>query len=585
MVLFFKNKIILFTFGQIKFFTLKQRHISRKQKVKNTRNLFDDLNSVISNASPKIILLVFLSLGILMDVINFNARISEAHDDALYIEAAYRFVNEFPDYFYTANAPFYPMFLAVLYKLFGFKLIIFKIVNVIFHLLAITLFFKAFYQKIPALVFLPLMIFISINHHIVYFSSMTFTESMFMFLQGLLFYSFRIFLDNNQKDKQWNKLVRPLILLGFSMFILIITRSGAIVVIPSVLFFTWFILKDKKITFATFISFLMFYLPYKLFVRLVFGNISQYSNQSKILLQKDPYDVSLGQETFSGFIGRFFDNSNLYLSKRFFQILGWMSDQNSNTYGLLTLLMWSLFLLAIWKIYKKKNHLILFANIYTLGLIILSFIILQARWDQPRIIMVAMPMMIISYFYLLYEWLHNSNFKRKIYFLLLLVFSVSMLISTTKRGFKNLPVLVKNLQGDIYYGYTPDWINFLKASEWCGNNLPPDAYVASRKAPMSFIYGKRKFFPIYSVIKKDPETNQSNPDSALIFFQQNKVTHILMPRLRIDPTKNTGQYINTIDNILEPIQKKYPDALQLIHTEGEGEECYVFKFNYDVLKK
>lgn len=559
--------------------------MSGKPRVKNSRNFLDILNNVLSNTSPKTLLLIFFGLGILLDLINFNARISEAHDDALYIEAAYRLVNEFPNYFYTANAPFYPMFLAVLYKLFGFKLILFKTFNVIFHLLAITLFFKAFYQKIPALVFLPLMIFISINNHIVYFSSMTFTESVFMFLQGLLFYSFRIFLDNYQKIQQWNKLLKPLILLGFSMFILIITRSGAIVVIPSVLFFTWFILKNKKITFATFITFLMFYLPYKLLVRFIFGNISQYSNQSKILLQKDPYDASLGQETFSGFIGRFFDNSNLYLSKRFFQILGWMSEQNSNTYGFLTLLMWILFLLAIWKIYKQKNYLVLFANIYTLGLIALSFVILQARWDQPRIIMVAMPVMIMSYFYLLYESLNNSGIKRKIYFSLLIIFSVSMLISTAKRGLKNLPVLVKNLQGDIYYGYTPDWINFLKASEWCGNNLPPDSYVASRKAPMSFIYGKRKFFPIYSVIKKDPETNQSNPDSALIFFQQNKVTHILMPRLRIDPTKNTGQYINTIDNILEPIQRKYPQALQLIHTEGEVEECYVFKLNYDVLKK
>lgn len=556
------------------------------KKSAHSVSLYDKINKFIQAYQNKNKLLYgFLLLTLIMDVLNFNARISEAHDDALYIEAAYRFVNEFPNYFYTANAPFYPMFLAVLYKVFGFKLIVFKVFNVLFHLLAVTLFFKALQNKIPNMVFLPVILFVSINHHIVYFSSMTFTESMFMFLQGLWLYAMRIFLDDYEKNKVWKDLIKPLILLGISMFLLVITRSGAIVVLPAVFFTFWIILKDKKMAVASIISFLVFYLPYKGLLRIIFGNISQYANQSKILLQKDPYDASLGQEDISGFIQRFFDNSNLYLSKRFFQIIGWTSEQNTNTYSILSLLMWGLFLWSVWKIYRQKNYLLAFASVYTLGLIALSFVILQARWDQPRIIMVAMPVMLLNYFYLLDGWLSSSSFKKKLYVVLLAVFSGSLIISTTKRGIKNLPILTKNLQGDIYYGYTPDWVNFLRASEWCGKNLPDNAYVASRKAPMSFVYGKRKFFPIYSVIKKDPETNQSNPDSALAFFKQNGVTHILLANLRIDPNKNTGQVINTIHNILEPIAKKYPQALQLIHTEGETEQCYVYQINYQSLNK
>jgi hypothetical protein len=339
------------------------------------------------------------------------------------------------------------------------------------------------------------------------------------------------------------------------------------------------ILKDKKWTIASLLSVGLFYFPYKLIIKWIFGNVNQYSNQSKILFQKDPYDASLGNEDFAGFIQRFLDNSELYLSKRFFQIIGWMNEQNSSTYSIIALSMWILFLVGILKLIKQKNYLLLFSSIYTLGLISLSFIILQARWDQPRIIMVAMPVMLLVYFNLFQNWF-KSSFGKNIYLILITMFVGSMVISTFKRGINNIPILIKNLNGDIYYGYTPDWQNFLKASEWCGKNLPPDAYVASRKAPMSFIYGKRKFFPIYSVIKKDETTNQSNPDSALAYFKLNGVTHILLPNLRIDPTKNTGQVINTIHNILEPIARKYPESLVLIHTEGETEQCFFYEIKY-----
>jgi hypothetical protein len=550
---------------------IKKTKISKKQDV----SLFDKIEKWLSNHN---LLYFFILIGLIADLLNFNARISEAHDDALYIEAAYRFVTEFPNYFYTANAPFYPMFLAVLMKVFGFNLIVFKLFNVLFHILSIYFFFKAFSQ-LPKMVLIPVMFFVSINYHIVYFASMTFTESLFMFLQSLLFYSTKLLLDKHQHNAKIKNIYKELTLFGFTVFLLLITRSGAIVIIPTIILFMGWILKDKKWTIASLLSVGLFYFPYKLIIKWIFGNVSQYSNQSKILLQKDPYDASLGNEDFAGFIQRFLDNSELYLSKRFFQIIGWMSEQNSSTYSIIALSMWVLFLVGILKLIKQKNYLLLFSSIYTLGLISLSFIILQARWDQPRIIMVAMPVMLFVYFNLFQNWF-KSSFGKNIYLILITMFVGSMVISTFKRGINNIPILIKNLNGDIYYGYTPDWQNFLKASEWCRKNLPPNAYVASRKAPMSFIYGKRKFFPIYSVIKKDESTNQSNPDSALAYFKQNGVTHILLPNLRIDPTKNTGQVINTIHNILEPIARKYPESLVLIHTEGETEQCFVYEIKY-----
>jgi len=98
---------------------------------------------------------------------------------------------------------------------------------------------------------------------------------------------------------------------------------------------------------------------------------------------------------------------------------------------------------------------------------------------------------------------------------------------------------------------------------------------------MSFVYGKGKhFFPIYSVIARDPKTNMSNPDSALAIFKRNKVTHILLANLRIDPKRFTGEYINTVHNIAVPIAQKYPEKLRHVKTIGETEETSLYEIKY-----
>src|ERR1043166_8633892 len=86
------------------------------------------------NKNEKKLFYFLLITSAFLSFISFNARISEAHDDALYLEGGWRFVNEFPDYFYKQNAPLYPMFLALLIKIAGFKLILFKLFSVIFNL-------------------------------------------------------------------------------------------------------------------------------------------------------------------------------------------------------------------------------------------------------------------------------------------------------------------------------------------------------------------------------------------------------------------------------------------------------------------
>lgn len=529
-------------------------------------------------ANSKKVFYILSALCLLFSFMFFNARISEAHDDALYLEAGWRFVNEFPNYFYTQNAPLYPMFLAVLTKIFGLKLILFKLFSVLFNFLGFVLFYKSFEKRLPYSVFIPVAVFAAINHLIMYYASMTFTEAFYFFLQGLFFYYATKTVETVNKENvnlktQW----KLWLMLGLSMFLMSTAKSAAIVVIPAIVLY-FFLEKNYKAIGFSVGSYLIFKIVYEALVRLIWGAQNQFKGQGRILMQKDPYDKSLGDEDFSGFVQRFFDNSELYLSKRFFQIIGWRDEMSMDVYGLLAFIVIAVTLIGLFIVFKQKNRPMFLFGLFTGAQLLLSFIILQARWDQARIVLVCMPVMLLLIFNAFYSYTQNMSMGKLIYTAITILVIGSVFLSSVKRGVPNIPIVQKNLKGDKYFGYTPDWVNYLRCSEWCADSLSKDALVACRKAPMSFVYGKgKKFFPIYSVIKKDSLTNQSNPDSALAYFDSQKVTHIMVASLRIDPTKNTGNIINTVHNIVQPIMQKYPDKLRLVHTEGMSEQCYLFE--------
>ncbi len=519
----------------------------------------------------------FLALSLLFSVLLFNARISEAHDDALYLEGGWRYVNEFPTYFYTQNAPLYVMFLGLMTKVFGFKLFLFKIMNVIFNFFSVYFFFKAFNKRIPFFVLVPVMIFVSCNHLIQYFASMTFTEAFYLFLQSLFFYFFFKLYDALQKDANGMKHLKQFLLVGLFAFLIATCKSAAIVAVP--VFILFFLLeKQWKNAGIALGSYLVFKIPYEIIVKLIWSAPNQFAGQTKILLLKDPYDKAGGNDDFAGFIGRFMDNCNLYLSKRFFQLLGLRDENSTEVYGLLAFIVVAVTLLALYKVFKDQNKPLVFFGLFTGAQLLLSFVILQARWDQPRIVLICMPIMLILIYSLFYNTVKKSSMGQSIYLVVIVLLCGSTLLSSFKRASINLPIVKKNFAGNIFYGYTPDWQNFLKCSRWCADSLPVNTLVASRKAPMSFVYGNgKKFFPIYSVIKKDSLTQQSNPDSALAYFNENHVTHIMIGSLRINPLQNTGDVINTVHNIVQPIMVKYPEKLKLIHTEGLSEPTYIYE--------
>jgi hypothetical protein len=564
----------------------------------NKKTLLDRLNDNLEK-NEKLYFWGLLILGIILAFMSFNARMSEAHDDSLYIEAGYKYVHEFPNYYYTSNAPMYPMFLAVLILIFGTNLIYFKLFSILFYVLGAVLFYKALDKKVTPIIKFFVFTYLCLNYLVLYFASQTFSEAFYMLIQATFFYYFTkynfyetpISTDLKQDWKKW-------LMLGFLMMILTLAKNILIFGIVAIVLFYLVKKEWKKAVFA--LGFFgLFKGLYEIIKNFIWGKSAiQYTSQMNILFNKDPYDATLGQEDLAGFFGRFTDNIALYLGKRFYQIIGFFDEEflfkkviqqdgqlvetsNNTIYFFFAFIILGLTFFGLYKAFKTKNDIVMFFILFAGTICFGTFFVLQARWDQPRFIMVHMPALLIGISYGLYVYLGKNSFNQRIFIGLIVLISISFLMSSTKRALTNIPIATKNLKGDIYFGYTPDWKNYLQMSAYCKDSLPANSYVAARKAPMSFVYAKGKhFYPIYSVIAKDAQTNQSNPDSALAIFKRNKVTHLLIASLRINPTKNTGEVINTLHNIAGPIMQKYPQKLVLVKEIGFTEPAYLYEIKY-----
>lgn len=572
-----------------------KKHVANPAPVSTT---FDKLNAHLDK-NERIYFWAILITGLILALMSFNARISEAHDDSLYIEAGYRYVHEFPNYYYTSNAPLYPMFLALLTLIFGTNLIYFKLFSILFYVLGAAMYYKTLNGRVPALIKFFVFVFVCVNYLILYFASQTFSESFYMLIQAIFFYYFAKYNFSDDPistdlKKDWKKWL----VLGFLMMVLTLAKNILIFgIIAIVLFYA--IKKEWKKAAFSLMSFGIFKMLYEAVKSLIWGKSAiQYQSQVGILFNKDPYDASQGQEDLAGFFGRFTDNIWIYLGKRVYQIIGFYSEKfmykktmvqdgqmieapNTTVYYFLAFIVLALTFYGIYRAFKAKKDIVFFMCLFAGTICFGTFFVLQARWDQPRFVMVHMAALLLCIFYGLYLLFGKSNFNQVIYVLIVVVFTTSFFISSARRAFPNVRTVSKNLKGDIYYGYTPDWRNYLQLSAYCKDSLPENSLVAARKAPMSFVYAHGKhFYPIYSVIAKDPQTNQSNPDSALAIFKRNHVTHLLIASLRIDPEKNTGDVINTLHNIAIPIERAYPGKLVMVKQIGETEPAFLYEIKY-----
>ena len=543
-----------------------QKPKSKKLGKDNKAHDFFDKMDQFFDSKGNLFFWISMFFTLLFSFLLFNFRVSEAGDDSAYIFRAFEFVKEFK--FPSFQGPLYPIFLSIFIWIFGLNVTLLKslsLISIIFHL---YFFYKAFKGRVSGFLLIYVMIIISFNSYILYYASQTFNEAFFMLLQSIMFYYFFKFIINKERVD-----LKNYIILGLLIFLIGTTKTIGYSIILAVLVYLVFDRKWKGIA-ITLVSFFGFYFILKLIKTHVFGVGSvQFESQLNTLLRINPYDASEGLETFSGFLKRFLDNSKLYLSKHLFNFLGLKSNIKATSL-FLTIIVYIIFFVSVFFSFKKNKYLF-FTGLYLLIICGTTFFMLQTRWDQDRLILVYLPLILLfllSGIYYLGK-INSLKFIKVLLPILFIVIFFTNLNVTTKKVKANDEYLMQTLAGNEFYGMTPDWINYIKMSQWAAKNVPDSVMIACRKPSISFVYAKRKFRGIYRITTEDP-------DKLLQELKDNNVKYVIMGSLRKHPKQKTQYTINTVKRYLYYIQQKYPEKIKRVQTIGMDEPAHLFEIKY-----
>jgi len=472
----------------------KQKTLSSQTKKSSIVSESRDLLSILDGYLDKRLnWLIWVILGItfLFSLLLFDSRVSLSGDDSFYIIRASDFIHSFK---YPAfQGPLYPMVLSIFVAIFGINLVPLKVLSLLSVMGFMYLFFAAFRGRIPSTLLVITLLLMSVNSFFLYYGSQTYNEAFYMVIQmAFVWVFFRYFIDGTEPLATKQEIRRHLIL-ALSLLILTLTKNMGYSAVFAVT--GYFALRGQwKNLLYSVVAFAILLLVFQ-GVKYVLWHEegAQFSSQGSGLLNKDYYNPQAGKEDISGYYKRLVDNSNLYLSKHFVSVIGLrtvtpMMPVNS----LVTIVVYLLAVGSLLITYRKNKYLF-FTGILTGSFLLVTFIVLQTKWDQSRLIIPAVPMLLLMIFSLLYYFSGMKKYKIlqvAVPLLALLVFFQSLAVTA---------VASKNNQeiSGRFGGLTPDWKNYLKASEWAATNLPKDAIIACRKPSISFVYGKgRNFYGI-----------------------------------------------------------------------------------------
>lgn len=550
-------------------------------------DLFSRLETFLEKRANRIFWIIF-GLSAMLVALLFEMKIGLANDDALYIEAGNNFSKDFFGYFYTGNAPLYPMFLSLVITVFGSNLVVMKLFSSIFFLVSLYLMFRVFRGRMPYAVLFASLFITATNYAFMVHAALTYTECFFAMVQVIFLWVCLLLIDKRDAGVPFSQMWKSWLGVGAVILLMYMSRNVASAAGLAVLAF-FVVTFDRKNPLPsgrnialTIAAAGIFILLWELVKHGIWGqNVNQFTNQGAMMLRKDifnPNDPNNTAETFSGYLARFWGNVEVYFGGRLWEILGLRKENSKPSTGLALLallLMQPGFVFA----FVRKNRAVMLSFLYFMALSCATFFAIHTYWAQSRLVMIYLPFIFFTIFYGFYELFRTKALGGFKFFwvVFVLIFALPNLFLSLGKIPQNLKTLPRNLAGDEFYGYTPDWVNFFRASRWCARELPEDSYVASRRAPMSFVYGDLKeFYPIYSVTSNDADT-------VLNIFKTNKVTHVLLAELRVNPSRYIpNRYINTMHRVVMPIVLKYPQALQLVHSEGTSEKAEVYEIHYEL---
>jgi hypothetical protein len=329
-----------------------------------------------------------------------------------------------------------------------------------------------------------------------------------------------------------------------------------------------FLLLEKKWKSSAMLtlSYLIFFIPFRIYKAVVWdAGRPKGTSQFAEILMKNPYNKAQGSEDFSGMVVRFFENARLYFSKHFMIGIGLHDPSTSDKSWFITFILIVIFLTALY-FALRRSKIMLFISLYLLASVSATFIALQQSWDQMRMVVIYIPMLLLVASWGILQLSTLKGFGFLNVFLpgvLILIFFKTLGVSAHKIE-ANQKILSKNLSGNLYYGFTPDWQNFLKMSQWVGTNIPDSLVVASRKPSMSFIYSRgRDFYGIYRFPSEAPDKLLGDIRSRtgeLIVIPNKEFDRKLPAAIQLTAKANAVAYVAEGNEIFGVYELKDPSA-------------------------
>ncbi|MBP7509504.1 MAG: tetratricopeptide repeat protein [Prolixibacteraceae bacterium] len=538
---------------------------------KNNVTLFERIEFFLQKNQLFVIGISILTV-VVMSLLMFNPDVSVGGDDSGYIKAGHDFIKgkAFP----TWHGSFYSILLSFFMLIMGVNIVALKFTSLLFFAASFYFTYRIFAKVTNHTTATFVVLTASVSCLLNKYASTTFTEPFFIFIQSLFIFLFYNFLSKLEKIKEDYKLIwKDALVLGIITYVMIQTRSVSVAVFGITLLFL-LLNKYFKSTLLYSGFTIASHILFDLFKR-IFWNISSigFEDQLNSVLLKNFYKPAAGNEDLAGLIQRFWDNSELYFSKHLAKMFGIRPLDTLYISSTWTITFYIIFIVSIIVILvknKKMGYIVL----YVAGMISITFISLQKIWDQERLIMIYFPLITGIIFYALFNAFSSKLKKYQvipliasgIMFIIIFVQSISY-ISKYNPG--------PRFKSGSFNSYTPDWQNYMLASKWTAENLDKKAVVACRKPEMSWIASKGSdiFKGIYRV-------EYNLPDSAYNLLQEMGATHVLTASLRLDPRKNTGKIIRTVNNVVSLAAAKYPGCLTLIKEFGTDEKAYLFKIDF-----
>ncbi|MCB0667600.1 MAG: hypothetical protein KDC80_17345 [Saprospiraceae bacterium] len=266
------------------------------------------------------------------------------------------------------------------------------------------------------------------------------------------------------------------------------------------------------------------------------------------------------------FLGHFRDNmvafanvvGQIFFSPSSFRWYKQSSDFSLSIFNLGWLLILLLLLSAI--IYDLiRRKLLAFYSV-----ILLLLLLFASQTPQEKVFMRYLSVLIPFFIYHLHSILHAMeswvrNSKKPIPSVPVPIITIALLgiIYVTNLSSNRYNVLTKSAVFNSYYG------SFLNAAQWCGENLPPDAYVMSVKPRIVYLYSD---LPGRFLVNDRDVYSTDFEKKKLQEIKDSGVTHII-----VDAISRA-----TIDNI-HPIIQNNPDKFEKLAVPGLEEKCTVVR--------